>query len=183
MNNIFEAKELRNKEVLKTIPNNKPGYYKWWAKQSDIILLLEGLEVSFDEVKQYIEYKNGYYCIYIGIAAKESIRNRLNWHINDRHTESRVKNGTLSTLRQSISSIISHNQYDKEYTNNFIDNLKVEYFTIEDEIKSVSAKEKLHSIEIESMSKYMYILNIMDNHFEYGQGIKNKLKALRKTSK
>ena len=78
----------------------------------------------------------------------ESIRDRLNWHINDTHTETRVKYGTLSTLRQSIASIIAHNQYDKKATDDFIDKLEVEYFFNEQPIKSANAKNELTCIDV-----------------------------------
>ena len=32
---MIEAKKLREKENLKEIPNDKPGYYKWWANELD----------------------------------------------------------------------------------------------------------------------------------------------------
>lgn len=34
------ASDLRNKENLKKIPNNMPGYYKWWAPKKSLELLL-----------------------------------------------------------------------------------------------------------------------------------------------
>lgn len=87
--------------------------------------------------------KNNWYCIYIGVVTKESVRDRINWHINDIHNESAVRKGWLSTLRESISSVIAKNQYDKEATNNFIDKLKVEYFEINLQIKSEVAKGEI----------------------------------------
>ena len=88
-----------------------------------------------------------YYYIYVGIAVKESIRDRLNWHINQHHTISSVKSGILSTLRQTISSLVAGNQFDEKTTNSLIDLLFVEYFPINLEIKSDKAKEKIENIE------------------------------------
>ena len=110
---IINAKELRNKEALLNIPNDLPGYYKWWAEKTELDIILLALDVDYTEMFSLIEQRDGLYCIYVGIAAKESIRKRLDWHVNDTHTPSRVLNGTLSTLRQSISSVVAHNQYDK----------------------------------------------------------------------
>lgn len=124
---MINAVDLRNKKELKRI-DNKPGYYKWWANKSELKFILDKLSVKFETVESAIEEKDGLFCIYVGIAVKESVRDRLDWHVNDKHSEAQVRNGTLSTLRQSISSLVSQNQYDKKGTNDFIDKLKIEYF-------------------------------------------------------
>ena len=182
---MIDAKDLRSKVNLSKIPNDKPGYYKWWAKKEQLDVLLKELDVQFKDIEQYLEQDkdNDLYCIYIGIAVKESIRARLNWHINDRHSASQVKHGTLSTLRQSIASIVAHNQYDKVATNNFIDLLKVEYYEFGYPIKSEIAKKEIHKIELDLLAKHLYILNIQENNFPQAKPIKTKLKQLRKSSK
>ena len=179
----INAKELRNKEALLNIPDRLPGYYKWWAEKPDLDIILLALDADFSELSSFIEQKDGLYCIYVGIAAKESIRKRLDWHVNDSHTPSRVLSGTLSTLRQSISSVVTHNQYDKDATNAFIDKLTIEWFTIDDPIKSHEAIDKLYTIERNIMSEHLYVLNIQDNKFPQAQPIKKRLSALRKSSK
>lgn len=121
-----------------------------------------------------------YICRY---CRKRSIRDRLNWHVNDKHTENSVKYGTLSTLRQSIAGIVAHNQYDKEATDNFIDKLEVEYFFNEQPIKSANAKNELTGIEKALLQEYLRILNIRDNDHPCAKEIKKELKRLRKISK
>lgn len=116
------------------------------------------------------------------MATKESIRNRLDWHVN-KHSDPQVRSGFLSTLRQSISSIVTSNQYDVESTNNFINKLKIEYFESPYEIKSEEAQKVLHEKEIEHMNRYLDILNIQDNHNVHAINIKRNLKRLRKESK
>ena len=181
-NKMIKASFLRNISELKKI-SSKPGYYKWWVSKVELDILLKVLEISFSEVEKALETKSGLFCVYVGIAAKESVRSRLNWHINDIHTASRVKNGTLSTLRQSISSIVSHNQYDKISTDLFIDKMFVEYFYIDSPIKSDNTKTELHAIETKLMAEYLRILNIQENHYPFSDSIKSKLKKLRKESK
>lgn len=177
----IQASLLRIKENLKRI-SDKPGYYKWWAKKEDVEILLEKLDVdiTFEDIESDIEKKEDMdlYCIYIGIAEKESIRNRLNWHVNQGHKFSAIKSGYLSTLRQSLSSLLSHNQKDEEVTNQFIDKLYIEYFEITEE-----AEGELRKIEKEAMEKYLYILNIQGNHHPKVGEIKKKLKELRKAGK
>ena len=179
---MIKAPSLRNPEELKKI-SSKPGYYKWWVPKTELDFILKALDVSFSEIEKALETKDNLFCVYVGIAAKESVRARLNWHINDPHTSSRVKNGTLSTLRQTISSIVAHNQYDKAATDLFIDSMFVEWFYIDAPIKSEAAKTELHKIELKLMSEYLRILNIQDNHHPLSKPIKKELKVLRKESK
>lgn len=179
---MIKATSLRNQEELKKIAS-KPGYYKWWVSKSELDLILKALDVTFADIENALEKTEDLYCVYVGIAAKESVRSRLNWHINDTHSVSRVENGTLSTLRQSIASIVAHNQYDKAATDSFIDKMFVEYFCTDFPIKSEAARIELHLIETKLMSEYLRLLNIQDNHYPLSEPIKMKLKLLRKQSK
>ncbi|MCQ2402405.1 MAG: hypothetical protein MJ202_01590 [Lentisphaeria bacterium] len=183
---MIQANLLRNKEILLQIPNDRPGYYKWWAARQDFEKIASKLQADSASLWPYIEKKEDLYCIYVGIAAKESIRSRLNWHVNDPHTLGRVKSGTLSTLRQSISSIIAGNQLAKKETNDFIDRLTIEYFIIDRAISSKDsqeASEELNKIERKLMSDKLYILNIKDNKHEKSIRLIYELKKVRKESK
>lgn len=180
---IKEAKLLRDKVNLNEISNDKPGYYKWWAREEDIIELFKGLKFNFLDYKNFIEKRDNWYCIYVGVAIMESIKDRINWHINDKHTESAVRSGWLSTFRKSIASVIAKNQYDKETTNDFIDKLKVEYFEIDFSIKSKEAKEEIRAIETNLINKHLCLLNIKDNYHNKATDIKKELRRLRKETK
>lgn len=179
---IVQAKDLRDKNNLKSVPN-KPGYYKWWATEEDFFLLLKNLGVDYKGICNAVEVREGKYAIYVGIAVKESIRNRLNWHVNDEHSLSKVKNGTLSTLRQSISSLIAGNQGDKKATDDFIDRLAIEYVDCDFAIKSIEAKNTIENIERELMNNSLRILNIRDNKHSLALPIIKVLKEKRKTAK
>ena len=175
---MIHAKDLRRKESIEIIPNDQPGYYKWWACRDEFDMILAALEVRYDDVASYVEVNsNCQYAIYVGIAAKESIRKRLDWHVNDKHTKSKVLHGTLSTLRQSISSIIARNQFDKEATDNFIDKLDIEYHTIDAAIGSQEAKNQLHEIERQLLAEHLYLINIQENHHPAADKTKKKLKS------
>lgn len=176
---MVKANELRNKTSLSNIPD-QPGYYKWYAERSELDRLLDKLSVNYADIQNYLEVEGGLYCIYVGIAVKESLRKRLNWHINDPHTESRVKNGTLSTLRQSIASLIAANQYDARATNDFIDKLRVEYFPSTNPIGSQEAQVEIHTIERNAMKDHLYILNIQENKHIKAGPIKKDLRLLEK---
>lgn len=179
---MVKAFELRNPVELAKIPKELPGYYKWWADIDSLNIILRELKVNFHNIEKYLEKKDDLYCIYVGIACKESIRARLNWHVNDSHTLSKVKNRTLSTLRQSISSIVAHNQSDKNATNRFIDRLEIEYFPINHPIKSELAIKETHEIERQLLNKNLYVLNIQENYHFAASPIKKELKELRKKS-
>lgn len=179
---MFRASEFRSKEALKSLPD-KAGYYKWWATREDFNRLLNTLGITYDNIADKIEQKDGLYCIYLGIAANEPIRKRIDWHINDPHTEARVKSGFLSTFRQSLSSLLAHDQYDKAVTDDFISKLCFEYFTIDFPVKSQEVVDELHRIEKQMLEEHLYILNIQDNHYPDATDISKLLKAIRKSSK
>ena len=180
---MIQAKNLRNKNILQTLPKC-PGYYKWWAKKSELDVILNALNANTPEIVSVLEKQGDLYCIYVGIAVKESLLKRLNWHVNDEHTESKVKNGTLSTLRQSISSIVAHNQYNKKATDEFIDKLYVEWFESKNAVKSEAAKEEIESIEKSLINgRCLRPLNIKDNHHPEACETAKSLKKLRKESK
>lgn len=179
---MIKASSLRNKDEINSI-SSLPGYYKWWAAKSEFALILKALKVQLEDIQQAIETKDDLFCIYVGIAVKESVRARLNWHVNDKHTVSQVNTGTLSTLRQSISSIVSGNQFDKAATDSFIDKLYVEWFYSKNQVKSEEAMIELHEIEKNQMADFFCILNIQDNHHPFARTTKIELKRLRKESK
>ncbi len=177
--NTIGAIDIRNDFKM----DNNPGYYKWWASKKEFNLLLDKLDIDFESIKDSIEIKDKWYCIYVGIAVKESVHNRLNWHVNDTHSESKVKHGTLSTFRQTLSSILSEDQSDKLATDNFIDKLIIEYCLFDYPIKSIEAKEEIEAIEKELLQKNLYILNIKENYHEKAKPIRKKLTKLRKKGK
>lgn len=179
---MINACDLRQKDNLLKI-EKKAGFYKWYAEKAELNFILQKLGVSFADIQSALEIKNNLYCIYVGIAAKESVRERLNWHINQKHTESNVRHGTLSTLRQSIASIVSQRQGDEKSTNHFIDKLKLEYFVVDDAIKSENAQKNLIQTEEDLMKNHLYVLNIQKNYHPLASPIRKKLKQLRKISK
>jgi len=173
---FVRAKDLRTKENLQKIPADKPGWYRWWAPEKALEQLL--IPQKYFERLQKRKYDDKYFFgIYVGIAVKESIRARLNWHVNQHHTESAVKSGTLSTLRQSISSLVAGDQRNETATNELIDQLIVEYCAIDCPIRSNDAKVEIERIEQNELSKYTFPLNIQGNK---NAEIKEYLLELRK---
>jgi hypothetical protein len=186
---IIQAKLLRNKKELADVPNNRPGWYRWWAREPEVRALLDSnflAQKYFDTLAVKLHKGDGnlhdYYYIYTGVAARDSIRSRLNWHINQHHTESAIKYGTLSTLRQSLSSLVAGNQWDESTTNDFIDALTVEYFPLEYQIKSLEAEQYLENNENLEMGKHILILNIKNNTRPEIHDFKKELSKLRASS-
>ena len=115
------------------------------ASKKEFNLLLDKLNIDFESIEDSIEIKDNWYCIYVGIAVKESVHDRLKWHVMDSHSESKVKHGTLSTFRQTISSTLSNYQSDKLTTDNFIDKLIIEYSLFDYKIRSPEAKKEIEA--------------------------------------
>ena len=187
---IIEAKSIRNKEELNKIPKNMPGFYKWWAPVESLEVLLNSKYISkeyLDEIKPKLTKKKinnqEYYYIYVGVAIKESIHDRLNWHVNQHHTESSVTSGFLSTLRQSLSSLVVGDQYNEIETNKFIDTLIIEYYPVDLPIKSSEASNYISSIEINELNKNTIPINLKDNNNSYLADYLKELKRARKNSK
>lgn len=184
------ARDLRSKENLRKISSNMPGYYKWWASKESLALLLNSKYLKDKYLKTLLPhlttstYKGKkYYYIYVGIAVKESIQSRLDWHVNQHHTKSSVESGFLSTFRQSISSLVAFNQFDESATNEFIDTLLIEYYPINLPIKSNEAKEKIEKLEKTEISNHVLPINIKDNKNTIIKGFLKELKVIRKSSK
>ncbi len=187
---IIKAKFLRDKSLSKTIPHNLPGYYKWWAPIESLSILLNSKYISkeyLDELQPKLTKKiinnREYYYIYVGVAIKESIHDRLNWHVNQHHTKTSVTSGFLSTLRQSLSSLVAGNQYEEDETNNFIDTLIIEYYPVNMEIKSKEAVDYISEIELYEINNHTIPLNLKDNKDKYLTNYLKELKTARKNSK
>ena len=186
---IVEAKKLRNVDFLNTISKNMPGWYKWWAPKDALEKLLNSPYIKdkyFDELVPYLTKKKinnkDYYYIYVGIAVKESINKRLNWHVNQHHTDSAIKSGMLSTLRKTISSLVAANQYNEKLTNELIDMLVIEYYPVNFPIKSKKAKKIIEDIEIEQIQNNVLPLNIMCNKNKIVKKFLKELTSIRKES-
>lgn len=184
----IKAKKLR--KSLDTIPNDKPGWYKWWAPEKYLKKLLDSKHISkkyCSELLPHLTTKNidgvKHYCIYVGIATRESIRSRLNWHVNQKHTDSSVESRFLSTLRQSISSIIAHDQYEEDKTTKLINKLTIEYYSVDIPTKSAEAKAKIEAIEKIELTDNMLPLNLTNNKNDIVKSFLKELRRVRKESR
>jgi len=184
---IMQAKILRCKEFLKSAVYDCSGWYRWWVKETEVRLLLDSSYLSkkyYDTLAAFLHKGEGvlndYIYIYSGISG--SIQGRLNWHINQKHSDANIGNGYLSTLRQSISSLISGNQKDETATNDFLDKLMVEYFSVDENDKN-KAKVFLKKNEKQQMSDYVIPLNMSGNKRPELKEFLKDLEKCRKNAK
>ena len=178
------AIHLRNPLQLAAVPSDKPGWYRWWAPEEALMLLLgDHYHVLSPHLTKGQGKLAGLSCVYVGVAVKESIRSRLDWHVNQKHTHSCIKCGALSTLRQTISSLVGHSQGDETATNRLIDQLMIEYFPVDMPLRSREAKEFVDQAENGEMHAKVLPLNIRHNHQPAIAEFKKSLKAARKAAK
>lgn len=172
---------------MKDIPQQS-GLYKWYVEEDVFKELLEKLCGKYEELNKNIDLdiNENKIAVYVGIAVRESVRNRLNWHINDNHSPSRIKSGYLSTLRKSIAACHKWKLNDSDTerkVNDFIDDCWIDYETDFDSEKNpeITIKEK----EKKYLKEKLYILNIRDNNYEHSMRkvITSKLRKLRKEIK
>lgn len=158
---------LKGKDIIPALDGiETTGSYRWWFKEKCIsILSLTDSDSRLLLQKKY----NGitYYALYYGIAVKETIRKRLDWHINQIHKESNIKSGYISTLRLTLGALLLHSMTIKDPSestkcvNAFIDNnCIVEWIPyLENEKTRIVSDET-----IELAKEYWYPLNIAKNH-------------------
>lgn len=180
----ISAKSLRDPAQLAQVPDDRPGWYRWWAPEPVLRKLLGS---HYQELAPLLTRgqggTSGLFCIYVGVAIRGSIRARLKWHINQKHTFSAVKHGALSTLRQSIASLVGSSQGDEAATNQLIDLLTVEYYPVDWPIKSDQVKTTIETTERAEMQNHVLPLNIRGNRNPAVASYKKYLKAARKNAK
>ena len=170
MKNFESVSNLRNNlRPVKVNISNTAGCYRWWFREDGAKELLSALPVNWDNIQVRTIDGSKYYTLYFGISDK--LIDRLDWHINQRHTMSQVSAGTISTLRTTISSLLGKPVSESETdVNNFID----KYCYVEFENDS-NAKAR----ETEELRTNYYPLNIQENEVVDAETI-NCLKGLRK---
>ena len=166
---------------------DKTGLYKWWCTREVLYYIANELDCniencSIEEIEtEEIETENNetLFCVYVGVAVKETLKERIKWHMGN-HTDSSVKHKTLSTLKQSLSAILYHDMSPslKGNLDDYMDQFYVSVNTDISEAQDIYAEEKRLLSE---KGQPLYILNIQGNKHE--QSPKQKLKDLRKVAR
>ena len=120
--------------------------------------LLAKLPLTQEELTKIQERKiegECYLALYFGIS--KDMLARAKWHILQKHTLSAVRNGTLSTLRQTLSGLLKNRMTESEnVVNQFIDdNCYWEW--------EYDADPKLRESKELSSDNECYPLNIQEN--------------------
>lgn len=136
--------------------DDHPGVYRLWVPQDLIDEKLKDLDCE----KTWSIPIGGkdYRALYVGMS--KNLKERLNWHINDMHTEKAVKSGFISTLRHTIGAFLGDENkpltqlYDD--VNDFLDPCYFEW--------DYTASEGMATyIESELMTIDYYPFNIQHN--------------------
>ena len=154
---IESAYNLRRNR-LANVPN-QPGCYKWWFRRDGAELLLRNVPcINWGDIQTQTINGSTYYALYFGIATK-SLNQRLDWHINQQHTPSQIKSGTISTLRITIGSLLGiPASQSQQSVNNFMDT----YCYVEYDVKPSSEVARDEEWEELNLSNY-YPVNLQEN--------------------
>jgi hypothetical protein len=174
---IFENEELDNlqlyspSEIRSMDLPKEGGIYFWWVN-SEAAAVIDGLSPNTQIGMCQKRNVNGeeYSLVYVGLAKNLSSRVK-DWHINQKHSDSAVRSGFISTLRHTIAAILGQNLYAQEAVNDFQNKYMLVSFIETEDYKAE---------ELKFIGSCSLPLNIKDNktHPFY-----KELKALRKISK
>lgn len=163
---------------ITSIVNTNPGIYKWWFNIDDTNMLLKNLGfTNFSKLQSRVIDGETYYALYFGIS--KDLRMRAKWHICQKHSQSQIKHGTLSTLRQTISALLgSDMSKSMQKVNDLLDRCYWEW----DYVKIHEQAKIIERQELKDQTQYAYPLNIQENKTVDKSTIHN-LKLLRKQHK
>ncbi len=162
-----------------------PGWYTWWADEKTCRKLLgdhfKHLWPLMTEGSDDCKDKK---LVYVGITTKGDLWKRVGkWHILEKHTHSKVRRKTLSTLRQSLCSLLGDDWMDATTCNQVQDLMRVEIHPIQLPFRDSRLNEKTDHIERQMMNDHVLPLNIQKNNNPTVRVFKIYLKARRKATR
>lgn len=179
MKNLIAVRILREQLECKSSGIEKqPGVYRWWFKKEAAQTLLAKLpSLTSAEVAKIARREidsEEYWALYFGISS--DMLGRAKWHITQKHSQSAVKHGTLSTLRNTLGALLGEDMStSRDKVNEFMDyNCYWEW----DYSKTPKAVE---NAELSSVDK-CYPLNIQENK-TVSNIVRKEITALRKLHK
>jgi hypothetical protein len=141
------------------------GVYFWYVTEEGASRL--GVDIS------KCTQKGNKFLVYIGLA--KNLNQRLDWHLNDKHSPSGIKSGFVSTLRQSLSALLVGEMVTAK---DIVDNFMRKEMCVEFEV-CVDYKER----EIELIKEHDLPLNLRDNkHHPFYKTLKQSRKASKQKS-
>ena len=152
-----------------------PGVYRWYFPPSAI------KELKIDEFTATANLhlrraQNDYVCLYHGMA--KNLRERVQWHAEQKLTRSVLSSGFLSTFRLTLLAL---NEFDfylgDDEINGYFDDLLIEWTAVG------SREAAMHMERLEFDSGFQFPLNIQGNRSSEPAGYLNHLKAARRSFK
>lgn len=120
---------------LNVVPKHK-GIYFWFMHPDGYEALSKKLSNHLQPVQPFTALDN-YHLVYIGTSGtgkdgNSSLRQRLEWHIAQKHSQSAVCSGALSTLRTGIGSLAADDLilYPDSSTETVVNNIFSGYFKV-----------------------------------------------------
>ena len=111
LKNLEKVSVLKQQiQQKKCVVPKSPGVYRWWFTEKDAQLLMKpfGNAICWNKILMRMIDEKPYYALYVGIS--KDLLGRIKWHATQKHSKSAVNSGYLSTLRQSVSSLLGINQ-------------------------------------------------------------------------
>jgi hypothetical protein len=163
---LYSPGEIRSMDLPKG-----GGIYFWWVN-SEAAAVIDGLSPNAQVGMCQKRDINGeeYSLVYVGLAKNLNQRVK-DWHINQKHSDSAVRSGFISTLRHTIAAVLGQNLYAQEAINDFQNNYMLVGFIETEDYKNE---------ELKFIGSCSLPLNIRDNK---NHPFYKELKALRKISK
>ena len=125
MNNLFSPVDLRAADFRIDDFWRNPGWYRWWARREDCKELLgPQCPQLLPDLTEGEGPLQDHVLVYIGITKETLFSRVVNWHVREKHRPGSIKHRTLSTFRQTISSLTAGNWADEAATNRAIDRLR-----------------------------------------------------------
>ena len=150
------------------IPNSQSkGIYFWFMKPEGYVQLS-----NYEKIKpfesRYTKEINGvtYDLVYLGTAGtgkkgNSNLYERFKWHVLQKHSESNVCHGTLSTLRVGLGSLLSDDlilSNTEEDVNSFMQSNMIVYY-----IEYKDDKQLIDSDEVSLIRKLKPVFNLKNN--------------------
>lgn len=136
----------------------KAGFYRWWFKKDAACKLIEQMQEWLPDKDMFLRRDidgETYVALYFGIS--KDMRGRIKWHASQKHTPSTVSKGFLSTLRQTLSALLTTRMsVSYNVVNTFIDDNCIWEWEYSDDP---------HKVELAELSRddCYYPLNVKDN--------------------
>ena len=151
---------------------SQSGVY-WWFFPETCLDTFRVSEFCNVEALNLRRCSSGKVCLYVGIA--KNLRDRVEWHADQRLTQSSLRSGFLSTFRKTLLAL-NEIDYDTgfEEINGFMDRLDVSWQVTEER----STAKAIEDAEV--CGEWDYPLNIQGNRSPKLQPFLQFLKRIRK---